>query len=114
MRWTHEPAAVRCVVPPQGVRYKATPRVGWLGLGWLVRASSTLRQALRAGALVTEMAIAVVAGLWFGSWLDSRFDSSPLFALGLTTASFFAGLFVIYRAASSAQASTHEPPQNHS
>ena len=67
---------------------------------------------MTAGALVTELAIAVVLGLWGGNQLDGLLGTSPLFLFTLTAAGFVGGLVIVHRAFAKAQASSDEPPSD--
>lgn len=56
----------------------------------------SLRRAIQAASMVTELTLWVVAGLGLGSWLDGRFGTGPwLFLLG-TLLGFGVGLLRLF------------------
>ena len=58
--------------------------------------NGSLRRAMQAASMVTELALWSVAGLWLGSWLDGRFGTGPwLFLLG-TLLGFGVGLLRLF------------------
>ena len=69
-----------------------------------------LHGALRAAALVTQMALQAVVGAWVGVILDGWSGTSPLLVLLLGGAGFLSGLLVTWRAFAAAQADEEKPP----
>jgi F0F1-type ATP synthase assembly protein I len=57
-----------------------------------MRDAEFLRRALAGSALVLEMAILSVGGLFAGAWLDRRFGTSPGLLFLLTLVGFVGGL----------------------
>jgi len=75
---------------------------------------SSLHAALRAAALVTQMAIQAVVGAFLGSLLDGWLGTSPIAVLVLGGAGFASGLLVTWRAfvrAGDQDEPPEEPPQ---
>jgi F0F1-type ATP synthase assembly protein I len=58
---------------------------------------NTLKVMARASAMVLEMGILVVVGVFSGNWLDGRLGTSPLFLLCLSMAMLAAGIIRILR-----------------
>ena len=58
--------------------------------------------ALRAGALVTQMALITAAGAVGGWYLDGWLETDPAFVLALGGLGFAAGLYAVWRAFSAA------------
>jgi len=77
---------------------------------------SSFHAALRAAALVTQMAVQTVVGAYLGSWLDGWLGSTPVAVLVLGGAGFASGLLVTWRAfvqASPDPADGDDPPDPH-
>lgn len=70
---------------------------------------SPFHAALRAAALVTQMALQTIVGAVLGGLLDGWLDSSPIAVLTLGGAGFASGLLVTWRAFVSA---SDEPPED--
>lgn len=69
-----------------------------------------LKQALASASLVAPMAVLTVGGLWVGSELDARFESSPWATFGLGAMGFGAGLLQLFRGLSRLQEPNVPPP----
>lgn len=59
---------------------------------------SSMLPAIRAAALVTQMAVAAVIGALVGAALDAWLNTSPLLLLASTGLAFVSGLFITWRA----------------
>lgn len=58
---------------------------------------SSMLPAIRAAALVTQMAVAAVLGALVGAALDAWFGTSPLLLLASTGLAFVSGLLIAWR-----------------
>lgn len=56
----------------------------------------SLRVAFLAAAHVTQMAVVTAAGVWLGSWLDSRFGTDPWLILLCSLVFGAGGMFRLY------------------
>lgn len=68
-----------------------------------MKVPDSLNAALRASALVTQMALQVVVGAALGNWLDGWLNTSPVLVLALGGVGFATGMFVVWRAFAKAQ-----------
>jgi F0F1-type ATP synthase assembly protein I len=68
-----------------------------------VQLPDSLRPALRAAVLVTQMTIQVVAGVLVGNMADGWLNTSPFIAMVLAGIGFSSGMVVAYRAFLTAQ-----------
>lgn len=69
----------------------------------------SLRQALTAASLVTQLGLVAAAGFFVGRWLDGALGTGPWMMLGLTTTAFLAGTFRLLGAVRRLQG-PDEPP----
>ena len=53
----------------------------------------TFTRIAKAGAIITEMALTVVAGAYAGFWLDEIFDTATILLLTLTVSGLIGGMF---------------------
>ena len=67
-----------------------------------------LRRAVAGSAMVLEMAVLSVGGLFAGAWLDRRLGSSPWLLILLTLLGFAGGLFRLLRSLGQ----RHDPPSD--
>ena len=72
-----------------------------------------LRGVARASAMVLEMGILVVGGVFAGSWLDEALNTSPLMLLLLSTGMLVVGIVRIHHIISRLE-SSHDPPDDDS
>lgn len=63
----------------------------------------SLRKAMEAATIVTELALLTVAGLWLGSWLDSRLGTEPWLFLVGTLLGLSAGILRMFQGLSTLQ-----------
>lgn len=66
----------------------------------------------RASAVVTEMAVTVVAGVFIGSWLDTQLDLSPILLLTSTLGALIVGMVRLTRSVQKLTA-TDDAPSPH-
>jgi F0F1-type ATP synthase assembly protein I len=75
---------------------------------------SFLMKVGQATAIVTEMAVTVVAGVYLGSYLDSRFGLSPALLLTLTLGALIIGMVRLTRSVEKLTATNDpHPPKHH-
>ena len=67
----------------------------------------------RASAIVTEMAVTVVAGVFAGSWVDDSFHLSPVFLLTFTLGALIVGMVRLTRSVQKFSANDDAAPPNH-
>lgn len=72
-------------------------------VGSSVNVPSSLGPALRAAALVTQMALSAMVGAGAGWLIDRWLQTAPFFSLLLAGAGFVGGLAVLWRAFVQAQ-----------
>lgn len=71
-----------------------------------------LRQALTAAAMVFELTLLTLAGLWLGSWLDSRLGTEPWFFFLGTLMGLLTGIFGVFQVVAKLQSDDEDqdPP----
>jgi len=67
----------------------------------------------RATAVITEMAVTVVAGVFTGSWVDQKLDFTPVFLLSFTLGALIVGMVRLTRSVQKLSASDDAPLPNH-
>ena len=67
----------------------------------------------RATAIVTEMAVTVVGGVFAGSWVDGLVDLSPVFLLTFTLGALIVGMVRLTRSVQKLTANDDAPPPHH-
>lgn len=67
----------------------------------------------RATGIVSEMAVTVILGVYLGSYLDERFDLSPVLLLTLTLSALTVGMFRLVRGVEKLTASDEDHPPKH-
>ncbi len=60
--------------------------------------SKSIREMAPFMNIGMQMAIPIVLFVFFGYWLDKKFDSSPLFILIMSAMGLFAGFYHFYKA----------------
>jgi len=58
--------------------------------------NGSLRRAMQAATIVTELTLWIVGGLGLGSWLDGRFGTGPWLFLTGTLVGFGVGLLRLF------------------
>jgi len=67
----------------------------------------------RATAVITEMAVTVVAGVFAGSWIDDQLGLTPVFLLSITLGALIVGMVRLTRSVQKLTANDDAPPPNH-
>jgi len=67
----------------------------------------------RATAVVTEMAVTVILGVYLGSYLDTRLDLSPVLMLSLTLGALVIGMVRLTKGVAKLTAADEEHPSQH-
>ncbi len=75
---------------------------------------SFLRKLGQATAIVTEMAVTVVSGVFAGSYADERLGSSPVLLLTLTLGALIVGMVRLSRSVQSLLPSDDHHSSTHS
>ena len=73
---------------------------------------SSLRRAVQAAALVTELVVVTTLALWAGSSLDTWLGTSPWLLFAGTVLGFTAGLFRLIPALARLQENDDDPPDH--
>lgn len=74
---------------------------------------SFLLKVGRATAIVTEMAVTVVLGVFLGSHLDTRFALSPVLLLTFTLGALTVGMFRLVRGVGKLSPTDDDHPPKH-
>jgi F0F1-type ATP synthase assembly protein I len=68
------------------------------------------RKALRASAVSTELAVAIIGGLLGGNWVDGKLGTGPWLALGGLLLGCFVGFRALYRLLKSSESLDDDSP----
>ena len=71
------------------------------------------RKMGRATAVVTEMAVTVILGVYIGSYLDTRLGFSPVFLLSFTLGALVVGMVRLTRSVAKLTAADEDHPPQH-